>query len=300
MSIRTALVITLAVVFGGSAAYLALVVLQRSAPPPADSMEVVVAAQDVPRFTQLTSAMLKTRVYPKELVPPDAVTKVEDAVERGTITGLAKEEIVIGTRLASKGQLGVAPGVPIGMRAIAIKSQGPATIVGGHLMAGNHVDVLLTVKSQMLNDPTGGTTTTLLQNIEVLAVGIERDPTPDGKSDPTKSATVTLIVTPDQANKLEVGQNHGMLQLVLRNPRDTLEAVTSVATLRETRLHRGKPITETISQWLDSVGKMVATAAARPKQPSVRTTSEKKDAAPEPAPAIRELRGTSSTWLNWR
>src|SRR5262249_10541442 len=161
-------------------------------------------------------------------VPSDAVTKIEDAIDRGTITGLTKDEVVISGRLSSKGQMGVAPGVPVGMRAVTIKTQSAATVVGGHLLPGNHVDVLLTLKNSALgilnanpDETGGGSTTTLLQNVEVLAVGTDRDPAPDGKTDPAKMATVTLIVTPDQATKLQLGQELGTLHLTLRNPKDT-------------------------------------------------------------------------------
>ena len=64
----------------------------------------------------------------------------------------------------------------------------------------------------------GGSTTTLLQNVEILAVDQKVDGPADNKVDSTNLRSVTLLVTPDQAAKLSLGQSKGTLHLTLRNP----------------------------------------------------------------------------------
>ena len=66
----------------------------------------------------------------------------------------------------------------------------------------------------------GGSTTTLLQNVEILAVDQKMDAPSDNKVDTKDLRSVTLLVTPQQANRLDLGQNKGMLHLALRNRED--------------------------------------------------------------------------------
>ena len=88
-------------------------------------------------------------------------------------------------------------------------------------MPDNRVDVLLTTRDHGIDNGTGGgATTTLLQNVEVLAVDRRLDKEEDGETELTEPKSVTLLVTPDQAAKLDLGMNMGTLHLSLRNPED--------------------------------------------------------------------------------
>jgi Flp pilus assembly protein CpaB len=90
------------------------------------------------------------------------------------------------------------------------------------------VDVLLTIGGGGGNDPTGGgSTTTLLQNVEILAYEIvavdQRVEVPaDDKVDAKELRSVTLLVTPDQAARLDLEQNRGTLRLAPRRARENL------------------------------------------------------------------------------
>ena len=64
---------------------------------------VVVAAVDIPRGGTITADLLKTRDFPKDLVPPGAITKAEDAVDRAVFIPLVKDEPVLEGKLAPKG-----------------------------------------------------------------------------------------------------------------------------------------------------------------------------------------------------
>ena len=102
--------------------------------------------------------------------------------------------------------------------------------------------------------------------------------------------------------KLELGQNLGTLHLTLRNPKDTQDAQARVATIRDVRYFQGKPVTQSIKEWLESTAKALAQMrAAKPTPPKPEKVVENKpeEKRPDP-PAIRELRGTASSWLQWR
>lgn len=290
MSLRTALVVVLALIFGGSAAMgINLLLNQGMAGPKPDTVSVVVTAVDVSRGMTITADLVKVREWPPALVPDGAVKTVEDAVDRVAFVPLAKGEALLDNRLTAKGAgRGMAALIPPGMRAFTIQTPSVAAGVAGFIMPGNKVDVLLTVSSlgnvALGNDPTGGgTTTTLLQNIEILAVDQRVVAPADNKVDPKELRSVTLLVTPDQAAKLDLGQNKGILHLSLRNPEDTEAARTRPATLADLRFHQEKPWGEQVKGFLDTFGKLM------PKQ------LQAAPAVPEPAPMahIRTLRGTS-------
>jgi len=244
MSFRSVLVVALALVFGGSAA-VGVSALRQQAPAaaPPETVPVVVAAVDVPRGTVLTGVVLKVREWPKDMVPPGVVTKLEEALERVVFIPVMKDEPVLEAKLAPKGAgRGLAALIPNGMRAFTIQTPNVSTGVAGFILPGNKVDVLLTVSGSGSNDATGGgSSTTLFQNVEILAVDQRVDAPSENKVDVKDLRSVTLLVTPDQQAKLNLAQNKGTLHLSLRNLQDSQAADTRPATLADLRLYEEKP-----------------------------------------------------------
>jgi pilus assembly protein CpaB len=233
---RTALVVVLALVFGGSAALWVHKVIQAPPREAPENVPVVVAARDVPRYTTITADMLKTLDFPKGLVPPGALTKVEDAVDRVTFGPLVKDEPVLDGKLAARGKgRGRAAIIPKGMRGFTIPARNIAADDVDFILPGNKVDVLLTVSGQ--GDTTR--TVTLLQGVEVLAIDQRVEAPAENKllyyHGPR---SVTLLVTPDQAARLDLGQNKGVLRLSPRHPEDQEPAKAPPATLRDLGLEK--------------------------------------------------------------
>src|SRR5262249_20490015 len=141
---------------------------------------------------------------------------------------------------------GVAASIPKGMRACTIQTPNVATGVAGLLQPGYKVDVILTVSGQAANDGTGGASTlTLLQNVEILAVDQRVEAPADPKIGSKELRSVTLLVTPEQAAKLDLGQTKGTLHLSLRNPEDDANVSASRTTLTEIGLFPERPATPT-------------------------------------------------------
>jgi pilus assembly protein CpaB len=224
VSLRSVLVVLLALVFGASAAV--GVNSLRNAPPPepppppqVETTPVVVAAVDVPRFTTLSADVLKLQNFPKDLAPPGAASRIEEVAERVTLSALVRDEPVLDGKLALRGAgRGLAPGLPKGMGAFTIQVPNVSTGVAGFVIPGNKVDVLLTTNG---NEATGGASTIeLLHNVEVLAVDQQVDAPAGNKVDANMMRSVTLLLTPQQALKLALGQNRGTPHLLLRNGED--------------------------------------------------------------------------------
>jgi Flp pilus assembly protein CpaB len=98
---------------------------------------------------------------------------------------------------------------------------------------------LLTLRGGPDDETGGGSATTLLQAVEILAVDQRLDAPSENRVEKLRS--VTLLVTPDQASLLDLGQNMGTLALSLRNPSDVAKAETEPATVNVLRYTQKDP-----------------------------------------------------------
>lgn len=249
MSFRTILITMLALVSGLSAAIGINALRQPIAAAEApETVSIVVATGDIPRFTTISTDMVALHPYPKDLVPSGSLTSVEEALDRVVYTPLMKDEPVLNGKLAAKGLgRGMAAGIPDGMQAYTIPTATVSSGMAGFILPGNKVDVLLTVSSGGgKDDPTGGgSTTPLLQSVEILAVDQRVDAPAENKINPNEQRSVTLLVTPRQAAMLALGQTKGILHLSLRNPHDRKPIRNGVVTMDDIRFLEGKPVDPT-------------------------------------------------------
>ncbi len=240
MKSRTLILVVLALICGASAVVGVNQLTQGKEVSTVATVSVVTAAKDMPRGSVLSTQVLTVSQWPAGTAPEGALTNVEEAIGRAVFVPLVKGEPLLDSKLASKDAgRGLAAMIPKGMRAFTIRTSHVSAGVGGFIMPGNKVDILLTTNGSGLNDPTGGgATTTLLQNIEILAIAQLLDAPNTNAMNPKDLNNVTLLVTPDQAAKLDLGMNKGMLHLTLRNPEDDLEADTRPATMAQLRFHQ--------------------------------------------------------------
>lgn len=295
MKPRTILLILLALVCGVSAA-VGVNQLNRptTAEADADTVSVVLVSQDIPRGGVLTPENCAVHQRPAVDLPEGYIAEIEAAIDRSVIVPMVKGEPVLEVRIASKeAGRGLAAMIEDGMRAFTIQTTHVAAGIGGMIEPNDKVDVLLTTRSNSKVDGSGGgATTTLLQNVQVLAVDRRLSTPEEGDSADLKHPkSVTLMVSPNQAAKLDLGMNMGMLHLSLRNPEDSSEAATRPATLAELRYHQEKPL----SNMADKAGNLVGTMAKL----WAGGDAPKTEATEKPGPVqyrtanIRTLRGSS-------
>lgn len=294
MKPQSIMIAVLALVFGGSAAVgvSSLLKMRGDAGPTGDSVPVVVTVMDIPRGGMITADLVTTRDYPKAMVPEGALTKMEQVLDRAVAIPMVRGEPVLDAKLSVKGAgRGLAALVPQGMRAVTIQTPNIATGVAGFVMPGNRVDVLLTINhSGGSGDFSGGgSTTTLLQRVEILAVDQRVDAPADNKVDAKELRSVTLLVTPHQANLLDLGQNKGTLHLSLRNLNDDRDGGARPATLADLEFRQEKPWDERVK------GVLKAFAESQARRPLPAPAAPVVVKAPEPpAPMrIRTLRGNN-------
>ena len=155
-----------------------------------------------------------------------ALDQIDAIIGRVVLYPLAPGQPLLERELAIAGSgPGLASKIPRGMRAIALKSD---EIVGvaGFLTPGSHVDILVTYRSDGPLEPVAAT---VLENAEVIAAGQQTEPDPAGKA--VSATVVTLLLTPQQAERALLASSEGSIHFVLRNRADTLVANSAVVTL---------------------------------------------------------------------
>ncbi len=196
--------------------------------PVVSSNTLVIAVHDLQVGALVHDADVKQVAWPGSL-PPEVITKTQDVVGRGVIATVYQNEPILNARLAAKGAgAGLAATIPMGKRAVALRVD---EVVGlaGFVSPGMRVDVLVAGNPPGEQNRLGTLSRTVLQNIEVLSAGQKIEKTADGK--PEAAQVVNLLVTPDQAEVLNLASIETKVQLVLRNPLDTQEEITQGASI---------------------------------------------------------------------
>lgn len=166
-----------------------------------------------------------------------AFTKTEDAVGRSTIYPIEKGQMLLGKYLAAPGAgIGLTTKISEGMRAVALRSD-DVIGVAGFLFPGSRVDVLVTYRSSQNPEPQ---TVTVVQDAQVLAVGHEVHPDPEGKA--ASVNVVTVLAQPEDAEKLVLASTQGSIYFMLRNGGDHQQSANIPVDLRDIgKSHLEKP-----------------------------------------------------------
>lgn len=237
------------------------------------TVEIVLASRKLELGTVLKDSDLTLSGWPGT-PPPGASTNKDDLIGRGVVSTIYEKEPVLETRLAPKGAGGgLAPIIPKGMRAVAVRVN-EVVGVAGFAVPGMRVDVLISGTPPTDRGYTGNVTRTLLQNIEVLSAGQVYKKDAEGK--PIVGQVVNLLVTPEQAEQLSLAINQTTIQLVLRNPLDTEIAKTPGTAVSKLFAGTGTPEPRPVRRVERPV--RTAAAAAPPPQP-----------APAPQPFVMEI-----------
>jgi pilus assembly protein CpaB len=195
-----------------------------------DFVNMVVARVEIPLGTQLNPDQVSVVQVPKGAMPDQAFAKVEDLVGRVAVNAIGPKEPLTEFRLAPKGSLaGLAALVPEGYRAITVRVDDEAGVAG--LLAPGMLVDLLSVVNPPDNANMGPISKIVLQNVKVLATG-QNMALPKDQVEAARVNTVTLLVTPEEAEKVVLSSYDAKLRLIVRNYVDQKTYITDGATKR--------------------------------------------------------------------
>lgn len=195
-------------------------------PAAAATTPIYVALHNINLGDPIDAAMVSLQEWPKDKVPPGAISKLEDLEGRRPRATIIQGEPLLDAKLLAPGQLAdPITSIPKGFRLKTISVDAEKS-AAGLLSPGDRVDVQLFVKRDDRNGIDSAKTKVILQNIRVFAVDQTVQRAPDGGEDRTIAKTISLLLTPQQASKLTLAENLGQVSLTPRNPNDEDSADT--------------------------------------------------------------------------
>ncbi len=243
-----------------------------------EQREVVVAARALPMGVAIKPADVKITKMSADQFPKGAFSRVEEVIDRPVVSNILLDEPVMDGRLGARGAgAGLAPIIPVGMRAVSVRVN-EVVGVAGYVLPGMRVDVLVTGRPPKSEDTV---TVTVLQNILVLSAGQNIQPEPKGQA--ITAPVVTLLVTPEQAETLTLAGTEGRIQLVLRNGSDQVSAQT-----------KGRAVAELYGGRRVSVPQVEGAPRSR-VQPRPVAVVAPPVAPPPPPDEVMVIRGTKKT-----
>jgi pilus assembly protein CpaB len=178
---------------------------------------VVVAKNDLSLGAELRLEDLEVTHFPDGQAPAGAFVKREELVGRGVISSFVKNEPILPAKLAPKeAGAGLPPVIPEGMRAVSVRVN-EVIGVAGYVLPGTRVDVVATASPN--GSPQDATSKVILSNVQVLTAGTRMEQDQE-KGKPMQVTVVTLLVYPEQSERLALASTEGKIQLALRNPLD--------------------------------------------------------------------------------
>jgi pilus assembly protein CpaB len=205
-----------------------------STPQTADTSPIIVALRDIAPGELITPQLVRAEPWPKEKVPGGALGKVEDVQGCRARTEILEGEPIREQKLLGKGVTQQTPTdyIPKGYRVVGVKVD--LVSGAGLIRPGDRVDVLVNLKRNSSNDVLENRTQTILQDIKVFAVDdVFKVNSAGSEEDSTVAKTISLVVTPQQAEMLMMAGELGKVQLVMRSPGDAEVAQTKGITPSE-------------------------------------------------------------------
>src|SRR3954454_21818263 len=207
--IRVFMVLVLAIPAGGALAYGTYNYMQQL---PARTVSiptrpVVVAAADLDIGAELRREDIRIIDWPANAVPAGAISDPKQVIGRGIVLPMIQNEPILPLKLAStEAGSGLPPAIPPGLRAVSVRVN-EVIGVAGYVLPGTHVDVVATVNP---GEKQGDTTSkVILTNVLVLAAGTKMEQ--DDNNKPMAVNVVTLLVNPDESERLTLAAGEGKI-----------------------------------------------------------------------------------------
>src|SRR5258706_10489126 len=226
--------------------------------------EVMVAAEDIQVGARIEEHNVRTASFPAAGLPTGAYSKRSQVLGRGVIIPISKGEFILPSKLAPENAGSGLPSlIPPGMRAVSVRVN-EVVSVAGFVGPGTRVDVLLTGTPNGSSEPQ---TTTVLQNVAVIASGhtLERNASGEAQNTPV----ITLLASPEDAERLTLSSSEGRIQLSLRNPLDTHSDPVDAANAKG--LYKG------------------GTVPVAPPRMTIHPVKQQKTEKPRPSPSVLSI-----------
>lgn len=264
---------------------------------------VVVAKVEIPVGSRVIPEQLTVAQFPADVTPEGALPTIDDKlIGRVVITPISARDPVTELKLAPVGAAGgLSSVIPEGYRAMTVRVD---DIVGvsGFIMPGTLVDVVVVISPPKGSGQEEMISKIVLQNIKVLASGQNIDKPKNDREVERAIKAVTLLVTPEQAEKLALASSEGRLQLVMRNSTDQADEQTSGANKRT--LLSGEramiaPDPGSTSEPKAAPSRAIRRTAPRPVARDLNTTAVKVNTPAPARPSVEVIEGAKKKTVDF-
>ena len=260
---RTLVVLVLSVVVATAAT---LFVYRAVASIPVREVEVknyhvAVAAKSLPVGTMVMPSDVRLVAWPSSNPVTGGYSTVEEVVNRGLIAPATENEPLTESKLAPReAGAGLPPTITAGMRAISVKVN-EVIGVAGFVVPGTRVDVVVTLSKQH-----DSVSRVVVTNAQVLTAGTKYDQEQAKDGKPVPSTVVTLLVMPEDAERIALASTEGSIMLTLRNPLDTEPTMTNGTRMASLM---GAPDPPPVTRVVSGVRRVQAPVAVAPVAPTI-------------------------------
>ena len=199
--------------------------------------QILVAEADISSGTALSPRLCKSETWPQRIVPTQAITTMGQANGRVLVVPVSKGEPILLSKLAPEGTAAGLGGLLQGsMRAFTVKVD-DVSGVAGFISPGDRVDVLMSVP--VIESRGEQLSKIILQDVKVLTAGQVWQP--NSRNEPKSFSTVTLEVTPEQTEVLNLASTQGKVRLTLRS-RSNKEITHTPGMITSRLVNGGMPV----------------------------------------------------------
>jgi pilus assembly protein CpaB len=236
---RIALAFVLAVAIAGVVSFAFYARLRSQQAARCTTIRVVAAVKPLSAGSPISADNVTLIDWPASMPLGGAFLKPSDVIGRAVIYPINEHQPILDKDVAMAGSgIGLTVKIPEGMRAVSVHSN-DVVGVAGFLYPGSHVDVLVTSK---VDNSVNQQTQTILPNVEVLTAGQKIEPDPTGK--PETVNVVTLLLKPQDGEKLVLASTQGTIQFVLRNGADQKSPETKPVDMADLMTGIKRPVVE--------------------------------------------------------
>ncbi len=220
MRMKSVMLLAIAAGFGLVAMFVFQQVMSRQAQATVEeTVKILVTKVEVAPGTKIDETNTEFKEFPLKLAPPNVLTSKEEYSDRAIKVRLYPGEIITADKVTKKGQYGATNDIPPGFTATTIVVD-PSMTASGLLSAGDRVDVMVTHRSLNQNG-LGKDIKTVLEYVEVFAIGSQRESTAVNAGGDSQAKTITVLVTPENGKLLKLAEDVGKLHLAMRSREDS-------------------------------------------------------------------------------
>lgn len=214
---------------------------KRTGPTAVDTAKIYVATTEISPGERLDAKNVRLEEWPKDRIPEGAVTDLKEFEDKFPRARLYKGEPILFAKLSDTMDGNLPQTIPEGYRVIALKVD-ENTSAGGFIRPGDRVDLVVFLRKSAEVPETG--VRTILRDVNIFAVQGETERHVDKQGLSRELRTVSLLVTPKQAESVTLAKELGVMSLTLRRPGDTTEEVGDGETVQELLGREGEDATE--------------------------------------------------------